>query len=137
MVGAKGKHPMTDTPSNQQLTASGPKLADAELIILSSAANHADRIAIPVPESLSAKPDKVQHALGRLLRRKLLEEHPAKLEDGLWRKDDEDRHLTLRITPSGCEAIKIEMPDDLKAASPSDESMKKLPRRRSRQRAGS
>lgn len=94
-----------------------PKLADAELIILANAANRDDHIAIPVPDALSAKSGDAERALKRLLRRKLLEESPAKLEDGLWRKDASDRHLTLRITAAGFEAINLDAPPDLTPSS--------------------
>ena len=98
-------------------TTKSSKLADAELIILSNAANRDDHIAIPVPDALSAKSGDTERALKRLLKRKLLEELPAKLEDGLWRKDAGDRHLTLRITAAGFEAINLDAPSDLTPSS--------------------
>ena len=113
-----------------KISAATPKLADSELVILSSAANRADYRALPIPDTLSGKPEDVKGALKRLLKRKLLEEHPAKLEDGLWRKDCDDRHLTLRITSAGFEAINLEVPEDLKPTTALSTRMTKAGRRK-------
>jgi hypothetical protein len=106
-----------------------PKLADAELVILSSAANRADFLALPVPDTLAGKPVDTQRVLKRLLKRKLVAERPAKVEDPLWRKDASERHLTLRLTPAGFEAINLEAPEDLKSTPGQALNAEKTPRR--------
>jgi hypothetical protein len=35
----------------------------------------------------------------------------AKLEDDRWRKDEQDRHITLRVTEAGYLAVGIDPPD--------------------------
>lgn len=74
---------------------------DTETIILNTASQRDGGIVLPVPESIKAKPEQVQSKLKRLLKAGLIEEVFAKLEDGLWRKDAEDRHLTLKLTADG------------------------------------
>jgi hypothetical protein len=97
-----------------------PRLDDTEAIILVAAANRSDRIVLPVPDSINAPHDKVEAKLKRLLKFGLIEEAPAKLEDGRWRKDEEDRHITLRITAAGYTAVGIEPPDGLERATAAD-----------------
>jgi hypothetical protein len=74
---------------------------DTETIILNTASQRDGGIVLPVLESIKAKPEQVQRKLKRLLKAGLIEEVLAKLEDGLWRKDAEDRHLTLKLTAEG------------------------------------
>jgi hypothetical protein len=76
-----------------------PRLDDAETIILMAAANRDDGVAFPVPDRISAPPEQIARKIKRLIKLSLLQEIPAKLEDGLWRKSTDDRHLTLKITP--------------------------------------
>src|SRR5207248_6924535 len=82
-----------------------PKLDDAETIILMAAANREDGVALPVPDRITASPDQVARKIKRLIRLSLLEEVPAKLENGLWRKSTDDRHLTLKVTPLASEVL--------------------------------
>src|SRR5207253_6093957 len=82
----------TSAESNR---AGKPKLDDAETIILMAAANREDGIALPIPDSVTASTDQVARRIKRLIKLSLLQEVPAKLEDSLWRKSADDRHLTL------------------------------------------
>ena len=82
------------------------------------------------PTRCPVAPVDTQRALKRLLKRRLLEEHPAKLEDSLWRKDRDDRHLTLRITSAGFKAINLEVPEDLRPTTALSERMTKTERRK-------
>jgi len=122
-----------DIPSSTRASAKKQlRLDDTETIILVAAANRSDRIVLPVPDSINAPHDKVEAKLKRLLKLGLIEETVAKLEDGRWRKDEEDRHITLRITASGYEAVGIEPPDGLQRATatdaPASEEAKRSPR---------
>jgi hypothetical protein len=58
-----------------------------------------------VPNSISAPSEKISKTLKSLLSRGLIAECPAKLEDAIWRTDEQERHLTLRISSAGEEAI--------------------------------
>ena len=83
------------------------KLDDAETIILVAAANREDGIALPAPDSIRAPAEQVTRKIKRLIKLALLEEVPAKLEDGLWRKSEDDRHLTLKITPLASQVLDL------------------------------
>ncbi len=48
----------------------------------------------------------------RLIKLSLLQEATAKLGDGLWRKSDDDRHLTLKITPLAFDVLGLDLPND-------------------------
>jgi hypothetical protein len=95
---------VASTPA-QSSRKSKPKLDDAETIILMAAANREDGIALPVPASINAPPEQVARKLKRLVKQALLEEVPAKLEDGLWQKNADDHRLTLKITPLAVEVL--------------------------------
>ena len=92
---------MTSIHHHSVSEASCFKFDDTETIILNTASQREDGIVLPIPESIKAKPDQVQRKLKRLLKAGMIEEVFAKLEDGLWRKDSDDRHLTLKLTPEG------------------------------------
>jgi hypothetical protein len=62
----------------ETIARAAPSLADSELVILSSAANRADYRALPIPETLFGTLEDARRFLKRLLKRKLLEEYPAK-----------------------------------------------------------
>jgi hypothetical protein len=95
--------PSMATPAKPKTLKS--KLSDLALLILTTAAERKDRLVFPLPESMDAPANKVEKTVKNLLARKLIEECPAKLEDVIWRTDDEQRHLTLRITAAGQEAV--------------------------------
>ncbi len=98
-----------DTPTRSNRTGK-PRLDDAETIILVAAANRQDGIALPVPNSITAPADQLTRKIKRLIKLSLLQEMPAKLEDGLWRKSADDRHLTLKITPLALEVLGLDLP---------------------------
>jgi hypothetical protein len=81
------------------------KLSDLALLILRTAAERKDRLVFPLPESIDAPASKVEKTVKDLVSRGLIEECPAKLEDVIWRTDEQQRHLTLRITAAGNEAV--------------------------------
>jgi len=92
-----------------------PKLDDAETIILMAAVNRDDGMALPVPDSITASADQVARKIKRLIKLSFLEEVPAKLEDGLWRKSADDRHLTLKVTPLAFKVLGLDVPEAVKA----------------------
>ena len=87
-------------------------MRDAETTILMGAANREDGIALPVPESITASAEQVARKIKRLIKLSLLQEATAKLGDGLWRKSDDDRHLTLKITPLAFDVLGLDLPND-------------------------
>ena len=93
------------TVSKNNTSRKSSNLTDIALVILSGAAQRDDRLVLPVPNSISAPSEKVSKTLKSLLSRGLVAECPAKLEDSVWRTDEQERHLTLRISSAGEEAI--------------------------------
>jgi hypothetical protein len=81
------------------------KLDDTALQILNTAAERKDLLVFPLPESMDAPANKVGKTVKDLISRGLIEECPAKLEDSIWRTDEQQRHLTLRVSTSGLEAV--------------------------------
>lgn len=92
---------MTDDEYYSVSEATRFSFDDTETIILNTASQREDGIVLPVPKSIKTKPEQVQRKLKQLLKAGVIEEVFAKLEDGLWRKDAEDRHLTLKLTANG------------------------------------
>ena len=92
-----------------------PKLTDAQLVILSSAAQRKDGSALPVPKSLKIKGTALTKTLEDLCKKGLVEERPAPPDAETWREGEDGRPMTLVITEAGLEAIN---------AVPSEESRK-------------
>jgi len=79
------------------------KLTDAQLVLLSSAARH--------PEGaieLELKGAAAKKVVGKLLREGLIEEVPSHDTLPIWRRDDNQGSLSLRITKAGLVAIGVE-----------------------------
>jgi hypothetical protein len=85
------------------------KLSDAQRVILSAAAQRADRLALPLPKSL--KGGAAQKVVNALVEKGLLKEVQAnhKLNDPVWRESHDGHGLTLIITDTGFVAIGIEV----------------------------
>jgi hypothetical protein len=79
-----------------------PKLSDTELIILSSAAQREDGLAI-LPETLKGGAAKA--AVTRLLGLGLVKEVPVKRGAPAWRTDEEEKPLGLKLTKAGSAAL--------------------------------
>jgi len=107
------------------------KLNDLATLILENAADRKDRLVLPLPESLAASGEEVDKTLKDLLTRKLIEECSAKLEDNIWRTDEEQRHLTLRLSSAGQKAFTAEVAAE--AATPVIEPPPAKPRHRDSQ----
>src|SRR5260221_6293323 len=97
------------------------KLSDTQLLILSSASQRTDHAAL-LPANL--KGSAAKKVVERLLNEKLLQELRAKDDMPVWRRGDDNRPYSLRITKAGVRAIEIEevakAPDKNGAAEPDE-----------------
>jgi hypothetical protein len=82
-----------------------PKLNDTQLIILSSASQREDGLAV-LPESLKASAAKA--AVTKLLGLGFIKEVGVKRGELAWRTDEEDKPVGLKITKGGFAAIGFE-----------------------------
>ena len=82
-----------------------PKLTDTQLIILSSASQREDGLAV-LPESLKGGAAKA--AVTKLLGLGFLKEVRVKRDEPAWRTDEEDKPVGLKITKAGSAAIGVE-----------------------------
>ncbi len=89
-----------------------PKLTDTQLALLSAAAQRPDGAVLPPPPSLTLNKLALWKVLNSLLKTDFIAERPAKLEEVVWRTEDEQR-FTLVITETGLLAIGIEADVDV------------------------
>ena len=89
-----------------------PKLTDAQLVILSAAAQRDDATALPLPAALKLNKGAATTVLNSLVKRGLLAERPAGPSDAARGEADDGHRLTLAITAAGLEAIGVEPDDD-------------------------
>jgi hypothetical protein len=78
-------------------------LTDAQLVLLSSAARHAEGAI-----ELELKGAAAKKVVGKLLREGLIEEVPSRGTLPVWRRDDNQGSLALCITKEGLAAIGVE-----------------------------
>ena len=90
------------------------KLSDTQLLILSSASQRTDHAAL-LPANL--KGSAAKKVVNRLLNEELLQELRAKDDMPVWRRGNDNRPYSLRITKAGLRAIEVE-----KVAEASDNS---------------
>jgi hypothetical protein len=81
------------------------KLSDTQLLILSSASQRSDHAAL-LPANL--KGSAAKKVVDRLLNEKLLQELRAKDDMPVWRRGDDNRPYSLRITKAGIKAIEVQ-----------------------------
>src|SRR5215207_3778811 len=81
------------------------KLTDTQLIILSSASQRQDGLAM-LPETLKGGAAKT--SVTKLLGLGLLKEVRVKRDQPTWRTDEEEKPLGLKITKAGSAAIAVE-----------------------------
>ena len=81
------------------------KLSDTQLMILSSASQRTDHAAV-LPANL--KGSAANKVVNKLLNEKLLQELRAKDDMPVWRRGDDNRPYSLRITKVGLKAIEVE-----------------------------
>ena len=84
-----------------------PKLTDAQLVILSTAAQRDDGAALPLPKSLKLQGSATNHVLKSLLNKGLLTEQPAAHDAAAWRESKDGQRLTLVITDAGRQSIGV------------------------------
>jgi len=91
------------------------QLSDTQALILSYAAQHEDRIALPLPESLRG--GAAAKVVGAMLAKGFLEEVDAGMRKGepVWRETGDGHSVTLVATDAGLAAIGIE-PEDANTA---------------------
>ena len=80
-------------------------LSDTQFSILSAASQRPDHAAM-LPANL--KGSAAKKVIDRLLKQKLLQEFRAKDDMPAWRRGDDNRPYTLRITKAGLKAIEVE-----------------------------
>ena len=78
------------------------KLPDSQLVLLSAASQRQDGAVELGPDLKAGASAKV---VGRLLRQHLIEEVPAQGSLPVWRRDENDGALALRVTERGLAAI--------------------------------
>jgi hypothetical protein len=97
------------------------KLSDTQLVILSSASRRSDH-AVLLPANLKRSAAKM--VVDRLLKEKLLQELRSQDDMPVWRRGDDNRPYSLRITKAGLRAIEVEevaeAPDNNAAAQTSE-----------------
>ena len=103
-------------------------LSDTQLLILSAASQRADHAAT-LPANL--KGSAAKKVIDRLLKQKLLQELLAKDNMPVWRRGDDNRSYTLRITKDGLKAIEVEdfadAPDNKATVRPNEIAAAKTP----------
>src|SRR5258706_9032841 len=112
-------------------------LSDTQLLILSTASQRTDHAAT-LPANL--KGSAAKKVIDRLLKQKLLQELLAKDDMPVWRRGDDNRPYTLRITKDGLKAIEVEdfanAPDNKVTAGPNEVAAAKTPKTKSSERPG-
>ena len=98
------------------------KLTDTQLIILGKACERPDGTVYPLTTKLNG--GALNKVLSSLIGKSLLKEVRAKRDETVWRRDDEDRPLTLYATPAAYHALGIEQ-----EASGSETSTTEKPKR--------
>src|SRR5258705_347022 len=97
------------------------KLSDTQLMILSSASQRTDHATVLPANLKSSAANKV---VRKLLSEKLLQELRAKDDMPVWRRGDDSRPYSLRITKAGLKAIEAEdvaqASDNIAAADPAE-----------------
>ena len=97
------------------------KLSDTQRMILSSASQRTDHAAV-LPANL--KGSAANKVVNKLLNEKLLQELRAKDDMPVWRRGDDNRPYSLRITKAGLKAIEVEdvaeASDNIAAADPAE-----------------
>jgi hypothetical protein len=81
------------------------KLSDTQLVILSSASQRSDHAAL-LPANL--KGSAAKKVVDRLLKEKLLQELRSQDDMPVWRRGEDNRPYSLRITKAGLRAIEVE-----------------------------
>ncbi len=84
------------------------KLADTQLVMLSTAAGRTDGSILPLPDTLRLNKGAATIVVQSLIRKGFVAEVIASLDDEVWRIRDDGERLTLIITDQGLVALGIE-----------------------------
>ncbi len=84
-----------------------PKLADTQLVILSTAAKRDTGAVLPLPKSLKANKGGAANTIRSLIKRGLIAERRANTKDTIWREEG-DVCLTILIADTGLAAIGVD-----------------------------
>lgn len=104
-----------------------PKLTDTQLVILSAAAQRENRAVLPLPASLALNKGAAAAVLKSLVKRGLVTETPAGLDNEVWRETKDGDRMTLVISAAGLEAIGVEPEEH---PEPTTTKTKRTPRRK-------
>jgi hypothetical protein len=103
------------------------KLSDAQLVILSAAAQRPDGSLLPLPDSLATKGAALNRVMIEILcKRKLAEERPTTKDSPEWRRNEDGQSIGLFITKGGLLALGI---DDARKEKPT-QATASIPRKR-------
>src|SRR5687768_11907293 len=89
--------------------ANTPKLTDTQLVILSSAVQRDDAVAV-LPDRLKGGAAKA--VVGKLLALGFLTEERVRRDEPAWREDEAAQPIGLKITKAGSAAIGVDDEDD-------------------------
>ncbi|MEQ1714013.1 MAG: DUF3489 domain-containing protein [Hyphomicrobium sp.] len=81
------------------------RLSNLQLVILNTAANRADRSALPWPKSIKTDTKERDRSVQALVKRGLLVEESASSKSRIWRRDENGVGLTLVISEKGLAAL--------------------------------
>jgi hypothetical protein len=109
-----------------------PKLTDAQLVILSSAAQRASGAALPLPKSLKIRGAAVSKTFDALRKRGLLQEQPAPHDAIAWREGKDGGRMMLVITAAGLKVLDGESAAEQRKPSPPATSTRKKARAETR-----
>ena len=102
------------------------KLTDTQLVTLSAASQREDR-GVVLPPNL--KGGAAQKLVAKLIELGLVEEIRARGDLPVWRRDDDNRPMALRITKRGLKAIAVEDDPDDNTGARISRPPSKMPRR--------
>ena len=105
------------------------KLSDSQLVVLGAACERPDGAVYPLTSKL--KGGALAKVLTSLIGKGLLKEVRAKRDETVWRRDDDERPLTLTATPAAFKALGIdqdEAPAEAEADVPPAEAKTKRTR---------
>jgi hypothetical protein len=97
-----------------------PKLTDTQLVILAAACQRADRLILPLPETI--KGGAATKVIESLAAKGMIEEVNAKRGDPVWRDTGDGHAVTLIATDAALEALGITEDDVEEAAQAASEA---------------
>jgi len=96
-------------------------LTVVQLLVLSTAAQRADHMVLPLPPTIRARGGAQRNLLAALLKMELVAEVPVDDANVAWRTDEAGQHLGLRLTAAGLTAAGVADEPPPRAAACGDE----------------